>query len=585
MNQLIAFLCALLLAALSACGGDANTANNQPPVPQKLALATSSSYDRDDLYRFFVIAFNAAPGTAYMAQLTEAADYGLTVKQIVNIFTTKKQFTDIYPSILSDLEFSRRLVENVVQDSASATAKQEAITDVVSALAIPGWTRGDVIYAIFSNIASKPASDSKWFGTSVRLANLVRAARHYTETIQGAAVDIEVLRNSLALSASMDANLVKRDGSTLKLNGSPYKFAGTNADWIARVDANTIEKNLKTYSSLNFKTIRVWAYTEIGSLDNSVPAIMLNDAANKLNYYQYWDPVQGAQVILQDRLAGMDRLLAIAAKYDFKVIMTLTNNWSNQGGMDQYNLWYGTKYHDDFYSDERIKAAYKKYIEAVVNRKNSITGVSYKNDPTILAWELANEPFCFTDNYGWRSTQFASSSGCNAQKITSWADQISTYIRSIDPNHLIAMGNIGFLNKGLRDEYSNSGGDDFEATLSLPNIDFGTFHTYLDVPGRPYSIEWGIQWIKDHMDIGKRLGKPVVMEEFGHVDKTTRSSIIDKLLTTLYQEGASGWLVWVVQVLLSNGSYLGNEDAYNIRADADAAGILKSHAALINSPN
>ena len=519
-----------------------------------------------------------------MAQLTEAAEYGLTVKEIVNIFTSKKQFTDIYPSILSDLEFARRLIQNVVQDSASEAAKQTAINDVVSALALPGWTRGDVVYAVFSNIAGKPASDAQWFGTSVRLTNLVRAARHYTETIKGASMDIEMLRNALAQSASMDANLVKRDGGTLKLNGAPYKFAGTNADWIARVDANTIEKNLKIFSSLNFKTIRVWAYTETGSLDNSVPSLMLKNFSSDVDYLQYWDPVRGAPVILQDRLAGMDRLLAIAAKYDFKVIMTLTNNWANQGGMDQYNLWYGNKYHDDFYSDERIKTAYKKYIEAVVNRKNSITGVFYKNDPTILAWELANEPFCFTDNYGWRSTQFASSTGCNAQKITNWADQISTYIRSIDPNHLIAMGNVGFLNKGLRDEYSNSGGDDFEATLSLPNIDFATFHTYLDIPGRPYSIEWGMQWIKDHMDIGKRLGKPVVMEEFGHADKTTRSNIIDKLLTTLYQEGGSGWLVWVVQVLLPNGSYLGNEDAYNIRTDDVSAGVLKSHAGIINSP-
>ena len=42
--------------------------------------------------------------------------------------------------------------------------------------------------------------------------------------------------------------------------------------------------------------------------------------------------------------------------------------------------------HDTFYTDATIIAAYEKYISEFVGR--------YVDEPTILAWELANEPRC-----------------------------------------------------------------------------------------------------------------------------------------------------------------------------------------------
>jgi serralysin len=47
------------------------------------------------LYQFFITAFNAAPGVTYMNQLAEAYSHDLSVKQIVNNFTTKTQFTSV----------------------------------------------------------------------------------------------------------------------------------------------------------------------------------------------------------------------------------------------------------------------------------------------------------------------------------------------------------------------------------------------------------------------------------------------------------------------------------------------------------
>ena len=39
-----------------------------------------------------------------------------------------------------------------------------------------------------------------------------------------------------------------------------------------------------------------------------------------------------------------------------------------------------------------VQAAYLDFVTAIVLRKNSITGVLYRDDPTILAWDIANEP-------------------------------------------------------------------------------------------------------------------------------------------------------------------------------------------------
>jgi len=184
---LTAGLVALLLAACG--GGDVS----EDPRREPLAVTTTAvpAYDRDDLYRFFAIAFGAAPGVTYMGQLVEAATVGrMSIKEIVNVFTTKSQFLETYPASLTNQEYAQKLVDNVVGTSANAAAKAEAVADIVEALKLPNWTRGDITYAIFNNLAKKPADDAKWAGTAKKMANQVAYARHYTETMK---VDTTVL--------------------------------------------------------------------------------------------------------------------------------------------------------------------------------------------------------------------------------------------------------------------------------------------------------------------------------------------------------------------------------------------------------
>ena len=135
---------------------------------------------KTELYRFFVIAFDAAPGVEYMSQMTEASEYGMSVQEIVEVFTTKPQFLAVYPNFLTNEQFAARIIENVVGESAGDAAKLEAIADVAGALNA-GWTRGEVIYQIFNNLAAKSFDDPVWGATAEQMANQVIVAQYYTE--------------------------------------------------------------------------------------------------------------------------------------------------------------------------------------------------------------------------------------------------------------------------------------------------------------------------------------------------------------------------------------------------------------------
>ncbi len=163
------------------------------------ANAADSRYDfqtatQDSLYHFFVVAFAAAPGATYMGQLAEAVNYGLSLPQIVEIFTTKPQFTGVYPTSMSNRELASTLVNNIVKNSASAATKQAAIDDIDAALSLAGWSRGKMLYTVFGNLASKPLTDPVWGGTAKQFQNQLAVARYFTEEMSVATENLATLR-------------------------------------------------------------------------------------------------------------------------------------------------------------------------------------------------------------------------------------------------------------------------------------------------------------------------------------------------------------------------------------------------------
>ena len=82
--------------------------------------------------------------------------------------------------------------------------------------------------------------------------------------------------------------------------------------------------------------------------------------------------------------------------------------------------------------------AYKDYIHKIVTRVNTITGVAYINDPTVFAWELANEPHC---NDGYEDKLGVP----RGSIVRAWVAEMAAYVKSLDSNHMVGLLSFCFL--------------------------------------------------------------------------------------------------------------------------------------------
>ncbi|KAG2023407.1 CEL4b mannanase [Coprinopsis cinerea AmutBmut pab1-1] len=330
---------------------------------------------------------------------------------------------------------------------------------------------------------------------------------------------------------------VQTRGRSFELDGKPFYFVGANSYWLPHLtNQRDVEATFREMRDAGIKVLRTWGF-------NAINATELPEAlASNLTYYQVWD---GPKWKLNDGPQGLHRLdniVETAGKYGIKVIIAFTNNWGAYGGSSLYVNWIagsqGT--HDTFYTDRRIVAEYQRYVRVLVSR--------YKHSPNIFAWELMNEARCRGDMQGGPECVAGS------DIITHWYREQSDFIRSLDRHHLITTGGEGHFYK--RDEdigywlngqwvsdynYNGDAGEDFDVDLTLPNIDFGTYHIYpqywyanLDNPERTnFTIgAWGLDWIRQHAESAKKANKPVVLEEFGTWGLQNKTEIYPRWVKT-----------------------------------------------------
>src|SRR5258706_1149769 len=234
---------------------------------------------------------------------------------------------------------------------------------------------------------------------------------------------------------------VKRDGNTLKLNGQQFRFAGSNNYYLMYKSQFMVDDVLNATAANGFTVMRTWGWLDIGNQDGS------NSIRGKSEgvYFQYWDGTAPAYNDGADGLQRLDYVIDKAGQLGIKLVIPFTNNWNDFGGIDQYVRWRDSStpddqvwYHDSFYTDPVIRSWYKSWIAHLLNRTNSYNGIKYKDDPTSMTWELGNAPRCLSAGAYPRSTN------CTTQTLTTWAGEMSTYIKSIDNHHLVSVGDEGF---------------------------------------------------------------------------------------------------------------------------------------------
>jgi mannan endo-1,4-beta-mannosidase len=193
--------------------------------------------------------------------------------------------------------------------------------------------------------------------------------------------------------------------------------------------------------------------------------------------------------------------------------------------------------HQAFYTDPLVKQAYKAWLLHLVSHVNAVTQRAYRDDPTIFAWELANEP--------------RGGTGTESSVLDAWAGEMSGYLKSLDPEHLVAVGDEGFFeesNPSAHWTYRANNGVDHPALTALPDIDYGTFHMYPETWGTGFG--WPERWIDDHLRVARALGKPTVLEEYGlKLERDATGHVTDGLDARL-----SAYTAWNERVLSHGGS-------------------------------
>ena len=302
---------------------------------------------------------------------------------------------------------------------------------------------------------------------------------------------------------------VEVKGNEFQINDSHYKYIGCNywyGGYLGASNKERLNAELDFLSKQNVKNLRVFICGE-------------GDSTYKYRIFPSIQPKQ--RIYNEDILKGFDYFLAEASKRNMKIVFVLNNNWEWSGGFGQYLEWAGygepplpktedwdwrnySKYIAQFYSCDSCIEWNNAWIRKVINRRNTFNGLNYKDDPTIMAWELSNEPRPMDTS----ATKF----------YVNWVKSSAALIKSIDPNHLITIGTEGIISTF----YSE---DIYSKVHSIKDIDYCTVHLWpktwvwyngeSDASVSDTTLKKTRDYIEQHSKIAKNLNKPLVIEEFG----------------------------------------------------------------------
>ena len=407
------------------------------------------------------------------------------------------------------------------------------------------------------------------------------------------------------VQAAEVSDFVTTNGTKFWYQGGEFYYGGTNCYYINFKGKKDVDRIFEGAEKMGITVLRTWGNLDAGVIQKGVTnegkQVFQNSADGSGEkdgvYYQYFDEELGRPVVNEGEngIQHLDYCIAQAKKHNVKLLITFTNNWQQFGGMQQYVNWAGLSNHDDFYTNETIKGWYKDYVKTLLEHENVYTGVKYKDDPTIFAWELANEPRASSDQYGKEGILY------------NWVKEMSAYVKELDPNHMVAIGDEGFFNyeynspdvpEGVADPgnwiWHGSEGVDYEKLMTIDTIDFGTPHLYIEDwnmagNGGAEGVEATVDaWLSRHAEASVKVNKPVILEEFGYNQQKEGKyyDTIEEFFTWIYDKteeyGYAGTNFWMLADFVeANGSetntpYI-NYDGFNVYSctleEVKAAGI------------
>lgn len=301
---------------------------------------------------------------------------------------------------------------------------------------------------------------------------------------------------------------VTRSGSRLMLNGKPFRFAGGNLD------------------NLNLASTRYSLICSItGKIDAFYPSHWaIDDAFETLHKMGgtvarvYSAGTQGSPLAMEPKLGvfneqafkQLDYVIKSAGEHGIRLDLVLVSQQDFYvGGRDVFSHWRGNK----SFFEEPVVSDFEQFIHQVLTRVNSYTGVPYKDDPAIFAWETDNEIY---------------------NSPVSWENRICSYIKKLDPNHLVINGNVLMREKAT------------EARLSEPAADIYVEHYY-----EHWKQPWNLA-----VDAARvtKAGKVLIVEEFGwDRSNTTIVNLKAHLAEVEENPDVAGDMFWALRAHIAPG--------------------------------
>lgn len=321
-------------------------------------------------------------------------------------------------------------------------------------------------------------------------------------------------QHTISQSISQNNSFIKVNGTQFILNNKPYYYVGANF-W-AGMNLGSLSKSgnrerlireLDKMSSIGINNLRIMALTEGPDTEP----------------YRILPSNNDTGILKEDYLIGLDFLLAEMKKRNMYAVICLSNFWPWSGGFAQYQKWVGdiktihypmdtTKAQDwdlymqetaKFYSSPKAVELYLNSIKKIILRVNTLSKQEYKNDATIMSWELCNEP---------RGMK-------NVKDYLLWIDKSARYIKLLDSNHLVTVGSEGL------DSFKETNGTPFIETHQSKFIDYTCAHLWVqnwnwyNVKNHQSTYQNALKkvaaYLEEHINLAAKLNKPFVLEEFG----------------------------------------------------------------------
>src|SRR5258708_5400588 len=290
---------------------------------------------------------------------------------------------------------------------------------------------------------------------------------------------------------------VTKSGQNLMVNGSLLRRIGYNWHWIGTGWRAPGDKEIAT----TFSQIKT------ASHGNVVRTAFYQSGSNNGAYTDF------------------DRYIAYAKKYGLYIVPILVNHWINcePSTATKTSSWYQSGYKQP---NDGYPLSFRDYAIKLARH--------YANEPTIAFWQLVNEP------------DAGPCGSVGAHILRSFADDMTTAIKAVDPNHMVDLGAPGECAGDNTTDYTTI----VSGKVDLCNVwdDYG--QTKMALPSQ----------MQQRIGVCRNLSKPSLVGESGIcadviatgdcsgtvtiITLNQRAAFFDAKLRAGFNAGLAGYIIW-----------------------------------------